>query len=90
MDDFKNSLLALSGSLPVLAPLGFGFEEIVKDRVSGMFYEKHNSEILADKVLAIYKSRNIKNLSQEFFNKELRNNFKEEVLVNNLRNILIS
>ncbi|MFA6106639.1 MAG: glycosyltransferase family 4 protein [Patescibacteria group bacterium] len=89
LSDFSNILKAMAARIPVIAPAGAGFEDIIIQNKTGSLLEMDLSEMLARQIIRLSKNRNLRVQLGENASRLVDKNFTSDIMVENLEKILL-
>ncbi|MFA6394203.1 MAG: glycosyltransferase family 4 protein [Patescibacteria group bacterium] len=87
--DFSNILKAMAARIPVIAPAGAGFENIIIQNKTGSLLEMDLSEMLARQIIRLSKNRNLRVQLGENAARHVDKSFTGDIMVENLEKILM-
>ncbi|RMD59571.1 glycosyltransferase [Candidatus Parcubacteria bacterium] len=76
--DFHHSLLAMRAGVPVVAPEGIGYEDIIVSGKTGFLFNGLNSDDLAEKIIFLLKNRRLRSQITEQAQKAVKKQFSLE------------
>jgi glycosyltransferase involved in cell wall biosynthesis len=89
LSDFSNILKAMAARIPVIAPAGAGFENIIIQNKTGSLLEMDLSEMLARQIIRLSKNRNLRVQLGENAARHVDNGFTNDIMIENLEKILM-
>ncbi len=89
LSDFSNLLKAMAARIPVIAPAGAGFEDIIIQSKTGSLLEMDLSEMLARQIIRLSKNRSLRVQLGENAYQQVDKGFTSDIMVGNLEKILL-
>lgn len=89
LNDFFYVLQAMSGLIPVIAPAGLGFEDLIVQNKTGSLIEMDLSEMLARQIIKLYQNKNLRTQLGENALKLVDSQFSLDKMIDNFEKALL-